>query len=301
MSPIQKLQFYYRAVLFLTIAECIAAPCQSQEPIGRISDAQVILKHNVKLASKESGIVVSVKAMPGDTVATLGTIVRLDSDVYEAELGVAQAQLEIAEIEDEDESEIVFANTSRNTSRKILERSLKAKREFEKSVSNTEVDKQTIDHAQAQLNLEQAKQKKRTRSKTKAVKENERLLAKLALDYREIRSPIDGFVTEVPVQVGEWVNSGQVIARVIDLKQLRIEAFVPLELAGQLKSNQKADFETKVGPKTIRVSGVLRFVSPEINPVNQDFKIWVDFQNELMEILPGMVGDLIFYSGTLAR
>ncbi|MBM3966855.1 MAG: HlyD family efflux transporter periplasmic adaptor subunit [Planctomycetes bacterium] len=299
MSPIQKLQFHFRAILFVTLVAWLAAPCQSQEPIGRISDAQVILKHNVKLACRNSGIVVSVTALPGNTVATSGTIVRLDSDVYEAELGVAQAQLEIAEIEDEDESEIVFANTSSNTSRKILDRSLKAKQEFEKSVSNSEVDKQTIDHAQAQLNLEQAKQKKRTRSKTKAVKENERLLAKLALDFREVRSPIDGLVTEVPVQVGEWVNSGQMIARVIDLKQLRIEAFVPLELAGQLKSNQTADFETKIGSKTIRVSGVVRFVSPEINPVNQDFKIWVDFQNEQMDILPGMVGDLILYGAAL--
>src|SRR5581483_2209606 len=60
------------------------------------------------------------------------------------------------------------------------------------------------------------------------------------LSYSEIRSPIDGVVTERPLFPGDTATGGEPIVTVMDLSQIIAKAHVPQETAAMLKAGDKA-------------------------------------------------------------
>jgi macrolide-specific efflux system membrane fusion protein len=92
-------------------------------------------------------------------------------------------------------------------------------------------------------------------------------------------------------QPGEWVDPGSVVLRLIQLDRLRVEGFVSAEQATAMQRGQRVRivFPDKVGEP---VSGEITFVSPEVEPVNQQVRIWAEFDNPERRIRPGLVASM---------
>ena len=82
------------------------------------------------------------------------------------------------------------------------------------------------------------------------------------------------------------------MARVVNLDRLRIIALVPERHLNDLAVSQEATLSLRLGQKELTASGRVTFISPEINPVNQEFVIWVDIDNHQRHLRPGLVGTL---------
>ena len=114
-------------------------------------------------------------------------------------------------------------------------------------------------------------------------------LADLAVERHQIISPIDGVVVERMRSKGDWVTAGDPVVRVVRLNRLRAEGFVTTDKLAALRSHRTVELEVHAGGGTmIRREGRIVFISPEIDPVNEEVRFWVEFDNSTLDVLPGM-------------
>lgn len=118
-------------------------------------------------------------------------------------------------------------------------------------------------------------------------------MAELELEHRNIRAPFDGVIVKVERHAGEWVEPGAPIGRVIDLKTLRAEGFLQARQASVDLIGRPVTIELKSIDKPVRLQGSITFVSPQVDPVNQQVRFWAEFQNAGMRALPGMNASLV--------
>jgi len=99
--------------------------------------------------------------------------------------------------------------------------------------------------AEAQLKLVQQKQQDRySRPEVNRVQaEAEQARATLAaaedqLKHTEIRAPFDGTVYSIPIKQGEYVQQGELLIQLANLKRVQVRAFVDEPEIGRLATNQ---------------------------------------------------------------
>jgi len=95
-------------------------------------------------------------------------------------------------------------------------------------------------------------------------------------------------VVQVYRQVGEWVQSGQPIARVIDLSKLKVSCRCQLKDAAPESIDEAATFVFDGKEYEAKVV----FASPEIDPNVQDFIVWAEVENADGVLKPGMSGSI---------
>lgn len=95
-----------------------------------------------------------------------------------------------------------------------------------------------------------------------------------------------GYITELNLQEGEYVNEGGTIVQLADLSTLWAEAQVYTSQFSQLNSNGVVTVQLPGISKEIR--GKLEFVNPEINPEQRLNLMRVTIPNSNNELKPGM-------------
>jgi len=111
----------------------------------------------------------------------------------------------------------------------------------------------------------------------------------LNLEQRTVRSPIEGVVVELPRRTGEWVQPGEKVVRVIQLSRMRAEGFLPLAKASSTLVGRPVVVEVgSVDKGRVLRPGRITFVSPDVDPINQEVRVWAEFDNPDGALLPGL-------------
>jgi multidrug efflux pump subunit AcrA (membrane-fusion protein) len=205
-----------------------------------------------------------------------------------------------------------------------LDRAIQSRQRYVESVSKSEIDGLRLAHEKSLLEIEQAGvdhdldrmaalaeakatvghqknlhrysvelQQARGEQEIAALEANlaaQRLeLARLEIQQHRITSPIHGTVAERYKSKGDWITLGQPIVRVIRLDRLRAEGFVGLDQLSSLRLIDSVQVSVRVDPETtVERTGKIVFISPEIDPVNNEIGFWVEFDNVDGVVLPGM-------------
>lgn len=116
-------------------------------------------------------------------------------------------------------------------------------------------------------------------------------LASLRLERRRLKAPFSGTIVSVRRQPGEWVEAGTVIIKLVQLDRLRVEGFLAAAHAPRVDVGQtvKISFNDMSAEP---VKGVVTFISPEVEPVNQQVRIWAEFDNPSGLIRPGLIASM---------
>jgi multidrug efflux pump subunit AcrA (membrane-fusion protein) len=109
--------------------------------------------------------------------------------------------------------------------------------------------------------------------------------ARAQLSYSEIRSPINGVVTERPLYAGEMATAGTPLMTVMDTAALTARTHIPQAQAGLLKVGDKADV-TLSGIETPFPAKV-SLVSPALDPSSTTVEVWVQLKNPQQQLKPG--------------
>jgi len=111
---------------------------------------------------------------------------------------------------------------------------------------------------------------------------------RVMLTYTEIRSPIDGIVTDRSIEKGDLANPGQVLLSVYDPTKMRLEAAVPVRLIDRLQKGQAVPvvLDYPSGSLTGRVSEIVS----EVDPASRTRTVKIDLQKAPKEVLPGAFG-----------
>src|SRR3984957_12738012 len=105
------------------------------------------------------------------------------------------------------------------------------------------------------------------------------------LSYSEIRSPIDGVVTDRPLYPGEMAAAGTAIVTVMDISSVIAKAHIPQADAALLKVGDKGTMT--VPGLDDPVEGTVTVVSPALDPNSTTVEVWMEAKNPKQQLKPG--------------
>jgi HlyD family secretion protein len=132
---------------------------------------------------------------------------------------------------------------------------------------------------------------------TKESAEGHYRAAAAQLSYSEIRSPIDGVVTERPLYVGDLAMANQPILIIMDTSSLVAKAHIPQSDAALLKVGDAATI--KVVASELEVKGRVSLVSPALDPGSTTVEVWVAAPKPDPALRPGMTVSIAMNAKTL--
>jgi HlyD family secretion protein len=110
------------------------------------------------------------------------------------------------------------------------------------------------------------------------------------LSYSEIRSPIDGVVTDRPQYEGELATANQPILTVMDTSKLIAKAHIAHSEAADLKVGN--DAKIKVTGADEPIEGRVTLVSPALDTGSTTIEVWVESEKPSEALKPGMTAQL---------
>jgi HlyD family secretion protein len=109
--------------------------------------------------------------------------------------------------------------------------------------------------------------------------------AQAQLSYSEIRSPINGVITDRPLYPGEMAAAGTPLLTVMDISSVIAKAHIPQDDAAVLKVGDKGSIT--VPGITEPINGKVTVVSPALDPNSTTVEIWFEVKNPKHELKPG--------------
>src|SRR6266851_4912035 len=117
------------------------------------------------------------------------------------------------------------------------------------------------------------------------------------MSYSQIRSPIDGVVTDRPLYPGEMAAAGTPIVTVMDISQVIAKAHIPQPEAELLKVGDKATIT--VPGESEPVDAKVTVVSPALDPNSTTVEVWVQAKNPKQRLKPGTSVQLSMVAQTI--
>jgi HlyD family secretion protein len=198
-------------------------------------------------------------------------------DLQKAQLDVAQAKANL------EVQQSVF-----DARQKLLEEGAIPRRDFETARAGLVQAKATADIANQHLSSLQSVSQRAaidTAEGMRSSAQGKYEAAQAGLSYSEIRSPIDGVVTERPLFAGEMANAGQTIITVMNISSLIAKVHISQEQARSLKLG--ADALLTVSGETEPFHGQVMLVSPALDPGSTTLEVWVKVPNKSAALRAG--------------
>jgi HlyD family secretion protein len=122
--------------------------------------------------------------------------------------------------------------------------------------------------------------------------------AQAGLSYSEIRSPIDGVVTDRPLFAGEMANTGQAIVTVMDTSSLLAKVHLSEEQTVSLKVG--GDATLTFSGQDEPAHGKIILISPALDPGSTTLEVWVVVPNKTGKYKAGTPVHVSLVARTLA-
>jgi len=205
----------------------IALPAFAQgngKPESRQFDCVIEPRQVVKLASTAVGIIARLDVDRGDVVTKGQVLGKLEDGVEEATLALAKAKARNEHTIKAIEARLEFLRGKRGRTGQLVARSFASQAMADEAQAEATVAEEQLN--EAKLNLEIAKLE---------VWRSEELLKQ-----RKFYSPIDGIVVERLLVPGEYRSEQTPILTLAEMNPLRVEAFLPTALFGQIHVGSEA-------------------------------------------------------------
>jgi membrane fusion protein, multidrug efflux system len=224
----------------------------------------------INLAAVESGIVIGLNVEEGDSVEKDQALADLNQDVLKASVEIARAHRDSVSGLTSAESELKLKSERLNKLQELR---------LNENASEEEVNRAQLEFEVAEARVLQARESLEIKRL-----EYERIRLQLAL--RTVRSPIDGVVTEIYRDIGEFVSPADpVVLTVVQLNPLRATFSIPVAEIKSLRKGQT--ISVRVDGVDKPVSAQVELVSPVINAESQTVRVKVELPNAGHKIRSG--------------
>lgn len=279
-------------VLFLALPVLEAAEGEKLS----IEGALVTLIEQVEVPAKVEGVLSELNAKEGQLVAAGEGLGRLEDVESALTLRRATVEYDIARKQARSTIKIDVAKKAFAVADVELKRAKESVEKYKKSVSETELDRLRLAAEKASLEVDQAVHDQEVAELTAQLKDAERLLAEAAVERRRVLAPLSGMVVQVHKRRGEWVEPGQTVVRILRVDRLRVEGLVNVrKITGNLVGHRATLAVDLPGRGAREFEGAIVFVSPEVNPVNGQLRVWAEVENRDLALRPGLQGALTIH------
>jgi macrolide-specific efflux system membrane fusion protein len=272
------------------------APARGADDV-QVSSVLVKLIEQVEVPAREAGVLEELLVREGQMVKAGAPLARIEDGAAQLDKRRAELELAAAGKEAANDVKVRFARKSLEVAESELRRATDSEKRFAQSVSQSEMDQMKLQVQKSSLEIEQAQLELELNQTARDLKANEVSLAEHAISQRKVNAPLAGFVAEISRHRGEWVQPGQSILRILRLDRLRAEGLVPAESVSGDATGRKVTLQLKSGQSApVEYTGEVVFVSPEIDPVNGQVRVWADIDNRDLKLRPGMHGSLTIHA-----
>ncbi|MCA9792882.1 MAG: efflux RND transporter periplasmic adaptor subunit [Candidatus Eremiobacteraeota bacterium] len=121
-------------------------------------------------------------------------------------------------------------------------------------------------------------------------------VASAPLQYSNITSPIDGYVTRKSVQEGDMATPSQPLLEVQDTRSLWLEVAVPENQIGAIHLQQQVG--VTIDALDQQMTGTVRHIVPSADPSSRAFTVKIEVPNPERKLFPGLYGRVVLENGS---
>jgi len=111
-------------------------------------------------------------------------------------------------------------------------------------------------------------------------------LARSSLSYTVIHAPIDGYVAERQVEVGEYVSTTSKVATIVRINPLRMRIDIPEQAIPDIQSGQSVSLTTSAW-RDRSFSGRIARISPNVSSNSRTLTVEAEIENNSGALKPG--------------
>ena len=181
-----------------------------------------------------------------------------------------------------DMEKIQKANDDYDNARKLFSEGRISRSEFEKASSEYEL-----------ALIEAGDKKEEILAATKNLTQTEIQVkeAQLDLEKTKIRAPFSGIIYDIQVSPQEHITVGQELFTLVNIDRIQVQARVLESEISKMKVGREVDLKFSAYPGKV-FKGVVKAISPVINPEDRTCKVTIDVANPEEELKPGMHADV---------
>jgi RND family efflux transporter MFP subunit len=237
--------------------------------------------------AQEGGLVTGVVVREGQRVKQGELLAQLDDQVPRLAADAAKAKYDITHEKATNDVALRYAKKALEVSQAELRRSTESIEKFAKSVSQSQLDVEQLTVQKNQLESEQAAHEQAIAVLEMKAQENELNAAKAQIARRRIVAPFDGAIVQVYLRKGEWAEPGQKALRIVNADRLKAEGFIPADAAAGVAAGSAVELIVDLAGKPQAFKGKVSFVSPEVDPITGQVRVWAEIENRDGRLRPG--------------
>jgi macrolide-specific efflux system membrane fusion protein len=248
---------------------------------GGIEVESVVLRlfEEAEVSAQEAGLVTGVAAHEGQRVKQGELLAQIDDQVPRLAADAAKAKYDISREKATNDVKIRYAQKALEVSEAELRRSMDSVQKFPKSVSQSQLDVEQLTVQKNRLEAEQAEHEQAIAALEMKAQENELNAAKAAIIRRKIVAPFDGQIVQVYLRKGEWAELGQKALRIVNADRLKAEGFIRADDATAVALGAMVALTVELDGKPQAFQGKIAFVSPEVDPITGQVRVWAELEN----------------------
>lgn len=229
------------------------------------------------LSTAVRGVLAAIHVEVGDAVAEGELIAELSAEVERATLANAEARAASEIAVSASETQLAFARDQLARVERLTARNTMTVRDLEEI--QREVAALEAELARARLDRELASL---ARDEVAA-----------ALREKQLRSPVDGVVTDVALEVGEYVAEAATVIEVVRLDPLIATLYLPVEAFDAVRVGQAAEVRTEEGVAR-RFEATVTHKAPVVDVASGTFRVRLEFANPEGEVPSGLSCEVRF-------
>jgi multidrug efflux pump subunit AcrA (membrane-fusion protein) len=255
---------------------------------------------DVKVPARDAGSLTKIHVKPGEFVEVDSVMGEIDNRDTLAKQRIAQGELDAALVQANSRAEIEAAKKGRDVAKAEWESAVEIKNRNPGAISEQELRRARFQYDRAEAQIQVAETDNRIAHQTVLIKQAQLDATQIELVKKKIEAPIQGQIVEVYKHVGEWVQPGDPVLRLVRLDRVRVEGFVYAAEAGRTELEGRP-VRVKVylpGEKEVVVNGRVDYASPVIEGSgrNRQYRIWTEIDNQFVDgnflIQPGASAEL---------
>lgn len=272
------------------------APSTADKSSKSAIDVQSVvlrLLEEAEVPAQEAGVITDVAVREGQRVKQGELLTQIDDQVAKLAAEATRAKYDIAKAKATNDVRLRFAKKSTEVSQAELQRSTESIERFAKSVSQSQLDVEKLTVQKNQLEGEQATHEQQIATLEMRQQECELNAARTQIARRRVVAPFDGVIVQIYARKGEWAEPGQKALRIVSVDRLKAEGFIRAEDATEHVVGRPIRLVIDPGGEQYTFAGKIVFVSPEVDPITGQVRIWAEIDNRDGRLRPGQPARMV--------
>lgn len=282
-------------LVFVCVFGVSVSGFSQDEPPQPITVENAVLKkiESTTVSGQLTGTIKTLGVQPGDAVKKGEEIGRISDVEIRLKLEQLRSRVEMLREKQHNTIDERLARKSEQVARDEYEQAVQANKLVADTYPPTEIERMRLLADKASLELERAIHEREMLKYDVQIAINEYKQSYENFERHKIVVPLSGVVVNVEKRVGEWVEPGAEILKIVRIDRLRVEGAIPLKAALLDLTGKRAKVTVQADDLQVEMPAKVTFVSPDANPVNSLVSVFLEVDNSKRMLRPGMRVDAV--------